>query len=69
MTSYSLISLFYTLLACATCMGDSGSPQVQAAGSAILFMLAVLALVFGGMVAVVVSVARRSRRTGEGEQV
>jgi heme/copper-type cytochrome/quinol oxidase subunit 2 len=69
MTGYSLFSAFSSLVSCATCMGDSGSPQMQAAGTAILFMLAVLAVVFGGMVAVVVKVMRRARSSGEGERV
>lgn len=37
------------LLACTTCMGNPNDPNTVAAGGAVLFMLALLAIVFGGV--------------------
>ncbi len=50
------------LLACATCIADSGSATQTATNLGIFVMLGVMAAVFGGIAAVFVSFARRSSR-------
>ena len=37
------------LLSCATCMSGRGEASADASGGAIIFMLAILVLVFGGV--------------------
>ena len=49
-------------LACATCQTAPGTTATQAANGAVLFMLGVLAIVFGGFAAMVISFVRRARR-------
>jgi hypothetical protein len=51
------------LLACATCQPDPGSPLAGAASGAIYVMLGAMSLVFGGLLAMVISFVRRARAT------
>lgn len=52
--------------ACSVCFGAKGDPVTEAAGAAILFLLAVVACVLGGIVAFAVRLAARSRQNAEG---
>lgn len=52
------------LLACPTCRVDPGSTINQATNGAVLVMLGVMALVFGGFLAVAVSFVRKQRAAG-----
>jgi 2-methylaconitate cis-trans-isomerase PrpF len=54
-----------TALACAVCYGDSGSAMTVGMNNGILMLLAVVAVVQGGFVALFVSFWRRSRRLRE----
>ncbi len=56
-----MISLLLPI-ACATCQTNPGSTATQAANGAVLFMLGILAIVFGGFAAMVISFVRRARR-------
>ena len=62
----AMLSLFLALAAvvpaegCSVCMGASGL-TADATNNAIFFMLGTLFLVFGGIIAVGVSIVRRSR--------
>lgn len=47
--------------ACPVCVGDTDSQMAQGTNNAILFMLAMVGLVQAGLVALFVSVRRRSR--------
>jgi hypothetical protein len=61
-----MLSLFLALVAfvpaeaCSVCMGASGL-TADATNNAIFFMLGTLLLVFGGIIAVGISIVRRSR--------
>lgn len=46
--------------ACPVCIGDTDSQMAQGTNNAILFMLAMVALVQGGLIALFVSVRRRT---------
>lgn len=50
------------LIACATCLSDPGTAVGEARNSAVLFMAAVVALVFGVIFYSVFSFIRRQRR-------
>ena len=54
----------FTLLACPTCRVDPGSTINQATNGAIFVMLGIMAVVFGGFLAVVVSFVRKQRAVG-----
>jgi len=49
-------------LSCITCVGDADDPAVYAANMAILFMLALLIPVLGGLVGMIVLLGRREKR-------
>jgi hypothetical protein len=49
-------------IACATCIGQDGQVTVMAANGAVFVMLGALILVFGTILAVVISFIRRARR-------
>ena len=49
-------------VACATCIGQDGQVTVMAANGAVFVMLGALILVFGTILAVVISFIRRARR-------
>lgn len=49
-------------VACATCIGQDGQVTVMAANGAVFVMLGALILVFGAILAVVISFIRRARR-------
>jgi|GEM_PF-2353660 len=55
----------FQLLACPTCRVDPGSAINQATNGAIFVMLGVMAVVFGGFLAVAISFARKQRALGE----
>lgn len=55
-----------SLLACATCMGDAGSLINKAAGYAIVFMLAMLAVVLGSLIKFMCFLSKRDRGIGLG---
>lgn len=48
--------------ACVTCMSQDGQVTTLAANGAVYVMFAALALVFGGIVAVVIAFARRAKK-------
>ena len=48
--------------ACTVCAGAAGETATNAAGHAILFMLGVVFVVLGGIVAVVITMQRRARK-------
>jgi len=52
------------LLACPTCRVDPGSTINQATNGAIFVMLGVMAVVFGGFLAMVIGFVRRQRALG-----
>jgi len=54
----------FQFLACPTCRVDPGSAINQATNGAIFVMLGVMAVVFGGFLAMVISFARRQRAIG-----
>jgi hypothetical protein len=54
----------FQLLACPTCRVDPGSAINQAANGAIFVMLGVMAVVFGGFLAVAISFVRKQRALG-----
>ena len=54
-------------LACATCVGQEDQVTTVAANGAVYVMLACLALVGGGVVAVIIAFARRARRFAAGQ--
>ena len=56
------------LLACATCMPEPGSRSAQAQGSAIIFMLILLACVLGTFIYTMFSFARKQRKALAQEQ-
>ena len=56
------LSIIPDLLACATCMPDPGSLSSQAQGSAILFMLILLACVLSTFIYTMFSFARKQKR-------
>ena len=58
-----------TVIACATCYGDPGSPMTQGLNFAILTMLGITVLVLGGCAAFMVVLARRARRCAATEGV
>ncbi len=47
--------------ACPVCVGDTDSQMAQGTNNAILFMLAMVGLVQGGLIALFVSVRRRTK--------
>ena len=49
-------------IACATCLPDPNTAEAQAQGFAVLFMLAVLAVIFGVLFYTIYSFARRQRQ-------
>ena len=51
--------------ACTVCAGAAGETATNAAGHAILFMLGVVFVVLGGIVAVVITMQRRARKYAE----
>lgn len=54
-------------LACPTCRVDPGSTINQATNGAIFVMLGVMAVVFGGFLAMVIGFVRRQRAVGAGQ--
>lgn len=56
---------FLNLLACPTCRVDPGSAINQATNGAVFVMLGVMAVVFGGFLAMAVGFVRRQRALGE----
>jgi hypothetical protein len=58
-----MTSLFQ-LLACPTCRVDPGSAINQATNGAVFVMLGVMAVVFGGFLAMAVSFVRKQRAIG-----
>lgn len=59
------MNAFFNLLACPTCRVDPGSAINQATNGAVFVMLGVMAVVFGGFLALAISFARRQRAIGE----
>jgi len=59
---FSSLSDLPSLLSCFTCMGNSDDPAVHAANMAILFMLALLVPVLGGLVGLIFHFGRREKR-------
>ena len=53
---------FASLLACAVCFGDPNSQMTKGLWMGVLFLLGVVAIVLGGVLAVAISWARRSRK-------
>jgi len=51
--------------ACPVCVGDTDSQMAQGTNNAILFMLAMVGLVQAGLVALFVSIRRRTRELNE----
>jgi len=47
--------------ACPVCVGDTDSQMAQGTNNAILFMLGMVALVQGGLIALFISVRRRTK--------
>jgi len=64
--SLAVLILLSTLMtsaqACPVCFGAKGDPVVDAAGFAILFLLAVVVSILGGVIAFVLTLAKRSQR-------
>lgn len=58
------MNILFPLLACPTCRVDPGSTINQATNGAIFVMLGIMAVVFGGFLAVVVSFVRKQRAVG-----
>ena len=54
----------FPLLACATCRADPGSTINQATNGAVIVMFGVMAVVFGGFLAVAISFIRKQRALG-----
>jgi hypothetical protein len=54
---------FSLLLACATCIGQSGQQDVGAANGAVFVMIGALGVVFLGIMGVLITIVRRARRT------
>ena len=54
-----------TASACPVCIGDTDSQMAQGTNNAILFLLAIVAVVQAGCVALIVSIRRRTRELGE----
>lgn len=59
------MNAFFNLLACPTCRVDPGSAINQATNGAVFVMLGVMAVVFGGFLAVAISFVRKQRAIGE----
>jgi hypothetical protein len=57
----ALLALPRAAGACAVCYGAADSPQTAGLNAAILFLLAVVALVQAGLVAMFLAIRRRSR--------
>lgn len=53
---------FPAIIACATCLVDQGTPTAQAAGTAIFFMVGVVAAVLSVFLYAIISFARKQRR-------
>ena len=51
-----------SLIACATCVGQSGQQDVVAANGAVFVMIGALGIVFLGILGVLISIVRRARR-------
>ena len=51
--------------ACPVCVGDTDSQMAQGTNNAILFMLGMVGVVQGGLIALFVSVRRRTRQLRE----
>ncbi|NIP18746.1 MAG: hypothetical protein GWM87_11760 [Xanthomonadales bacterium] len=63
------MTTLFTVIACATCYGDPGSPMTRGLNLAIITMLGVTALVLGGCAMFMVVLARRERRCAATEGV
>jgi heme/copper-type cytochrome/quinol oxidase subunit 2 len=55
------------ILACATCLPDQSTEVAQAANMAILFMVAVVAVMLGTLVKIMFNFARRQRRATDSQ--
>lgn len=58
------MNAFFNLLACPTCRVDPGSAINQATNGAVFVMLGVMAVVFGGFLAMAISFVRKQRAVG-----
>lgn len=58
----------FSLLACAVCYGDKNSAMTHGFNYGILTLLVVTGMVLGGMLAFVITLARRARRVAIEQQ-
>lgn len=58
----------YSAQACAVCFGAKGDPVVNAAGFSILLLGAFILSILGGIIAFMITLARRARRYEQQQQ-
>jgi hypothetical protein len=57
------------IISCATCISQDEQNSVLASNGAVFVMLGAMAIVFGGMLAVILSFVRRARRVAAENQL
>lgn len=55
------------IIACATCLGQGGQPDVVAANGAVFVMIGALGIVFSTILGVLIGFIRRSRRLAQSQ--